>query len=134
MTKADTLSRAELEVMKVLWKEGKCTVKDVQEALSSKKSWGYTTVMTLLVRMFNKGYLKREKVGMAYIYEPRVPEKNTIGKMVNEFIDRVFDGALGPLVNYIVESRELNPKEMKTLKRLAISLKKAGEKNDNGLS
>jgi predicted transcriptional regulator len=130
MRDKNKLSRAELEVMKVLWESGKVTVKDVQEALKGKKSWGYTTVMTLLVRMHNKGYLKREKIGMAYVYEPKVTEKKTIGKIVNEFVDRVFDGALGPLVNYIAESKELNPDEMETLKRLAKTLDKGVKRND----
>lgn len=128
MAKENRLSRTELEVMKVLWEKGRVTVKEVQAALRDKKSWSYTTVMTLLVRMYNKGYLKREKVGMAYVYEPRVTEKKTIGKMVNEFVDHVFDGALGPLVNYIAESKELNPREMETLKRLSKNLAKGGEK------
>ncbi len=112
MTRGKELSKAELEVMKVLWKKGKATIKEVHEELSSDRSWGYTTVMTFLERMYNKGYVDREKVGVAYIYEPKVSEKKTVRKMVNEFVDRVFDGALGPLVNYIAESKELKPKEM----------------------
>ena len=122
MSKENELSKAELEVMKILWEKGKATVKEVQEALYSKKYWSYTTVMTLLVRMFNKGYLKRKKTGMAYVYEPKASQRKTIGKIVNKFVDRVFDGALGPLVNYIAESRALNPGEVETLKKLARSL------------
>ena len=128
MAREKELSKAELEVMKIVWQKGKTTVKQVHEALSYKKSWTYTTVMTLLVRMFNKGYLKREKIGMAYVYEPKVSEKETFGKMVSGFIDRVFNGALGPLVNYIAESKKLKPEEIRILKRLAQSLEKEGRK------
>jgi BlaI family penicillinase repressor len=128
MNNLNQLSKAELEIMKILWKKRRATVKDVHEAFSDKKSWSYTTVMTLLVRMFNKGYLKREKIGPAYIYEPRVSENKTMRKMVNEFIDRVFDGALGPLVNYIAESKRLKPGEMEALKKLGKNLDKGGEK------
>ncbi len=128
MTRGKELSKAELEVMKVLWKKHKATIKEVHEELSSDRSWGYTTVMTFLERMYNKGYVDREKVGMAYVYEPKVSEKKTVGKMVNEFVDRVFDGALGPLVNYIAESKELKPKEMEALKKLSRNLNKGGER------
>ncbi len=121
------LSTAELEVMKVLWEKGTGTVKDVQAALPGKE-WGYTTFMTLVVRAYEKGYLKREKQGFAYMYEPVVSKKKTMGKMVRGFVDRVFDGALGPLVNYIAESKELSPKEMKELRKLAKSLKKGDKK------
>ena len=121
------LSTAELEVMKVLWEKGTGTVKDVQAALPDKK-WGYTTFMTLVVRAYEKGYLKREKQGPAYIYEPVVSQKKTMGKMVRGFVDRVFDGALGPLVNYIAESKELSPKEMEELRKLAKSLEKGDKK------
>ncbi len=121
------LSTAELEVMKVLWDKGTGTVKDVQEALPDK-NWGYTTFMTLVVRAYEKGYLKREKQGPAYIYEPVVSKKKTMGKMVRGFVDRVFDGALGPLVNYIAESKELSPKEMEELRKLAKSLERGGKK------
>ena len=74
--------------------------------------------MTMLGRIYEKGYLKRQKVGMAYVYEPKVSEKKTTRKMVHEFVDRVFDGALGPLVNYIAESRKLEPKEVEALEKL----------------
>lgn len=121
------LSTAELEVMKVLWEKGTGTVRDVQAALPDK-NWGYTTFMTLVVRAYEKGYLKREKQGFAYVYEPVVSKKKTMGKMVRGFVDRVFDGALGPLVNYIAESKELSPKEMEELRKLAKSLEKGGGK------
>ena len=123
------LSTAELEVMKVLWDKGTGTVKDVQEALPDK-TWGYTTFMTLVVRAYEKGYLKREKQGLAYVYEPVVSQKKTMGRMVRGFVDRVFDGALGPLVNYIAESKELSPTEMKELRKLAKSLEKGEARND----
>lgn len=124
MEKKPDLAGAELEVMKVLWKKGKATVKEVQDVLSPKKSWQYTTVMTLLVRMYNKGYLDRQKVGWGYVYTPKVPKEKIMGGMVKKFIDRVFDGALGPLVNYLAESQKLDPKEMESLKKLAMNLEK----------
>ncbi len=118
MDKLSELSKTELEVMKILWKKDKATVKEVWEPLYARKSWSYTTVMTMLGRIYDKGYLKRQKVGMAYVYEPKVSEKKTTRRMVHEFVDRVFDGALGPLVNYIAESRKLKPKEVEALEKL----------------
>lgn len=119
MNKLNGLSKTELEVMKIVWRRDKTTVRDVWEGLYPTKRWSYTTVMTMLGRIYEKGYLKRRKVGMAYVYEPKVSEKKTVRKIVNEFVDRVFDGALGPLVNYIAESKDLKPKEVEALENLA---------------
>ena len=124
------LSRTELELMKILWKRGRATVKDVWEVLYPEKRWSYTTVMTMLGRIYEKGYLRRKKVGMAYLYEPRVSERKTVRKIMSEFIERVFDGALGPLVNYIAESGKLKPGEVEELERLARSLIKREGKHD----
>ena len=129
MAKTKDLSAAELEVMKVLWEKEAAAVKEVQQELSHKKAWCYTTVLTFIVRLYNKGYLKRKKEGMAYIYSPAFPEKKTMGKMVEDFIDRVFDGNLTPLMNYLSESNKLKPAEVTALKNLVAILNKEA-KND----
>ena len=126
MDKLNELSKTELEVMKSVWKRDKTTVRDVWEELYPKKGWSYTTVMTMLGRIYEKGYLKRKKAGMAYVYEPKVSEKKTAKKMMSEFVERVFDGALGPLGNYIAESSKLKPKEVEELEKLAKNLNKEG--------
>ena len=122
MTKIKDLSAAELEVMKVLWEKEVAAVKEVQQELSHKKTWQYTTVLTFIVRLYNKGYLKRKKEGMAYIYSPALPEKKTMRKMVEDFVDRVFDGNLTPLMNYLSESNKLKPAEVTALKNLVAVL------------
>ena len=122
MAKTKDLSAAELEVMKVLWEKEAAAVKEVQQELSHKKAWQYTTVLTFIVRLYNKGYLKRKKEGMAYIYSPALPEKKTMGKMVEDFVDRVFDGNLTTLMNYLSESNKLKPAEISALKNLVAIL------------
>ncbi|PIP16300.1 MAG: CopY family transcriptional regulator [bacterium (Candidatus Ratteibacteria) CG23_combo_of_CG06-09_8_20_14_all_48_7] len=124
MAKTKGLSAAELEVMKVLWEKKATTVKEVQQELSHKKAWRYTTVLTFIVRLYNKGYLKRKKEGMVYIYSPTLPEKKTKGKMVEDFVDRVFDGNPTPLMNYLSESNKLKPSEVTALKNLVAILNK----------
>ena len=124
MAKTKDFSRAELEVMKILCKKGPATVKEIQEELLEKKVWRLTTVLTFISRLHDKGHLKREKVGVSYVYSPALPEKKTTGKMVQDFIDRVFDGNLTPLMNYLSESNKLKPAEISALKNLVAVLNK----------
>ena len=122
-------SGAELEVMKVLWKKGPATAREVQAEFSEKKAWCYTTVMTFIARLYNKGYLKREKVGLAYVYTPLPPETKTMGKIMENFINRVFDGDLTPLMNYLSESDRLKPDEIAVLRKLVATLDRKEAEN-----
>ncbi|MFA5394123.1 MAG: BlaI/MecI/CopY family transcriptional regulator [Candidatus Ratteibacteria bacterium] len=124
MARTKDFSKAELEVMKVLWEKRSATVKEVQEELFRKKRWRYTTVLTFISRLYSKGFLEREKTGMAYVYKPTLPEKKAMGKMVDGFIDRVFGGEIAPMMNYLSESKALKPDEISALRKLVAALDK----------
>ncbi len=98
--------------MKVVWALEKATVRDVYETLLARRKIAYTTVMTMLKVLEDKGYLKRSRVGRAYVYTPRKPKEQIIRSMVRDFVDRVFNGAAEPLLVHLVEDRRLSEKEL----------------------
>ena len=104
--------------MKVVWRLGAVTVRDVYEALRETRRVAYTTVMTMMNILEAKGYLKKEKVERAYRYRPTRPERAVISSMVSEFVNRVFDGASRPLLLHLVKEGRLSEKERAELLRL----------------
>src|SRR5215204_3044780 len=116
----NTLTTQELSIMKVVWRLGSATVREVYEALRENRRVAYTTVMTMMNILEAKGYLKKEKEkdDRAYRYRPDRAEQATISSMVSEFVDRVFDGASRPLLLHLVKSGKLTEKERAELLRL----------------
>jgi BlaI family penicillinase repressor len=116
--KAKTLTEQELEIMKVIWELGPSTVRDVYEALLARRSVAYTTVMTMMGILEGKGHLVRQSAGRAYVYEPAQGKGQTLSSMLDEFVERVFDGAAEPLVLSLVRDRKLSKRELEEIARL----------------
>jgi predicted transcriptional regulator len=115
-----TLTPQELAIMKVVWRLGTATVREVYEALRENRRVAYTTVMTMMNILESKGYLKKEKEkeDRAFRYRPARAEQATITSMVAEFVDRVFDGASRPLLLHLVRSGRLSDKERAELLKM----------------
>ena len=82
--------------MKVVWKLDKATVRDVYEALRAKRAIAYTTVMTMMKILEQKGFVDKSEKERAYVYRPTKPERKVMRAMVREFVDRVFNGSAEP--------------------------------------
>jgi BlaI family transcriptional regulator, penicillinase repressor len=113
-----TLTAQELPIMKVVWRLGAATVRDVYQTLLEERHIAYTTVMTMMNILETKGYLKKEKHDRAYRYRPARPERAVITSMVREFVSRVFDGASRPLLVHLVKDGRLTAAEKQELMRL----------------
>ena len=88
-----TLTPQELTIMKIVWRRKNATVRDVYEALQEKRQVAYTTVMTMMRILEEKGFLKKTIVERTHVYRPAKPREQVVGAMVRDFLDRVFDGA-----------------------------------------
>src|SRR4029450_10320588 len=88
-----TLTPQELAIMKVVWRLDKVTVRAVYEALRENRQIAYTTVMTMMKILEEKGYLKKSAADRAHVYRPAKPRQQGIGGRGRGFLDRVFDGA-----------------------------------------
>jgi predicted transcriptional regulator len=114
-----TLTPQELAIMKVVWRLEKATVRDVYEALRKKRDIAYTTVMTMMKILEEKGYLVKTRVDRAYEYRPAQPRQKVIGAIVRDFLDRVFDGAAAPLLVHLAKDGRLSKDEKEAIRRLA---------------
>ncbi|HVL68713.1 MAG TPA: BlaI/MecI/CopY family transcriptional regulator [Vicinamibacterales bacterium] len=116
--KHPTLTPQELAIMKVVWRLERATVRDVYEALREERTIAYTTVMTMMRILEDKGYLTKEAEERAHVYSPAQPRQKVVGAMVRDFIDRVFDGASASLLVHLAKDNTLTPKQRKIVKQL----------------
>jgi len=121
------LTDQELEIMKIVWRLEKATVRDVYEALLERRKIAYTTVMTMMKILEQKQYLRKSQEDRAYLYRPARPKQQVIRGMVREFVDRVFNGSAQPLLLHLVEDRRLTEMELREIER-AISNAPSKEK------
>jgi BlaI family transcriptional regulator, penicillinase repressor len=113
-----TLTPNELAIMKVVWRLEKATVREVYEALLTRRDIAYTTVMTMMKILEEKGFLKKTRIDRAYQYRPSQPRHQVIGAMVRDFLDRVFDGAAAPLLVQLARDGRLSKDDKETIRRL----------------
>jgi predicted transcriptional regulator len=117
-TPQSTLTQQELAIMKVVWRLGTSTVREVYEALRERRQIAYTTVMTMLGILEKKGYLKKELVDRAHVYKPAKKRQQVIGAMVRDFVERVFDGASDSLLLALAKDNKLTEKQKRIVKQL----------------
>jgi predicted transcriptional regulator len=116
--KKDTLTDQELEIMKIVWRRGSATVREVYEELLQRRKIAYTTVMTMMGILEQKGRLKKTAVDRAYVYRPAQPQRQVVGGMVRDFVKRVFDGSAKPLLVHLLENKEIGPDELEEIRKL----------------
>lgn len=113
-----TLTPQELAIMKVVWGRDTTTVRDVYEALREQRQVAYTTVMTMMKILEEKGYLKKTMVDRAHVYKPARPRSQVMSAMVRDFVDRVFDGAPDSLLLQLARDNKLTDKQRRIVKQL----------------
>ena len=113
-----TLTPQELAIMKVVWRLEKATVRDVYDALRKRREIAYTTVMTMMKILEEKGYLRKSRAERAYEYRPAQPRTQVLAGMVRDFVDRVFDGAATGLLVHLAKDNRLSSDERKEIRRL----------------
>jgi len=104
--------------MKIVWARPESTVRDVYEELLKRRKIAYTTVMTMMGILEEKGYLKKSAGEKAYVYRPAKPQRQVVGSMVKDFVERVFNGSAKPLLVHLVESRQLSREELDEIREL----------------
>ena len=116
--KSPTLTDQELEIMKIVWDRDRTTVRDVYEALLERRKIAYTTVMTMMNILEQKGYLRKSQEDRAYLYRPAKPKNQVIKGMVREFVNRVFNGSAEPLLVHLIEDSKLSGKDLDEITRM----------------
>jgi BlaI family transcriptional regulator, penicillinase repressor len=122
----------ELEALKVLWSRGKATVREIYQAMrprDGEAELAYTTVLSLLQTMEQKGLVGHEAAGKAYAYFPLVQRESTFRRLAGGFLEQVFDGALGEYVARALQSRRPSLEELEELERMIAAAKKEARRS-----
>lgn len=106
----------ELDVMVVLWDRGDATVAEVQESLADDLA--YTTVLTVLRVLEEKGHIGHSEEGRAYRYHPLVEREEAGASALGRLVDRVFGGSPELLLTQLVKERKLSDGELERMRRL----------------
>ncbi len=117
--KISQLGELEADVMSVVWEKGKATVQEVKDALEPRRSLAYTTVMTVMSRLAEKGMLDRQKDGRAYFYTPASSQDKVAGSLLQTLVNRLYDGAAGKAIAHLLETDDtVDDEELERLEQL----------------
>jgi BlaI family transcriptional regulator, penicillinase repressor len=116
--KKPILTGQELEIMKIVWQRGSVTVRAVYEELLKRRRIAYTTVMTMMGILEQKGHLKKSDVERAYVYTPAQSQDKVVGSIVQDFVKRVFNGSSKPLLVHLVEDPTITQEELDEISAL----------------
>jgi predicted transcriptional regulator len=109
---------AELTILRVLWRKGPCTVRDVQEELARSQPTGYTTALKLLQIMAEKGLVDRDESRRTHIYRASRPEEQTQRQLVGDLLERAFGGSAQKLVMQALASKPASSEELAAIRAL----------------
>jgi len=112
------LSEGQLEIMNIVWELGECGVTRVWEALPAGRRLARTTVMTVLARLAEKGWLRRRKQGNEIVYSPAVPRDDALKGLVSRLVDSAFAGSAEELVMTLVAARGITGEEAARLRSI----------------
>lgn len=115
MSRNTNLGPLEQEVMECIWNSEKSTVSDVYECLKKDRQIAYTTVMTIMTRLTEKGFLSRKLIGKSYLYSPKQNKNETIKNTVAKVIESIVNKFGSEAVAYFSEELEKFPKNKKEL-------------------
>ena len=136
------LTEAEWVIMKVVWKNEPCAAGTVQEALANSKDWAYSTVKTTMDRMVKKGFLKIQKIRNLQLFSSCLSDVDAKRGEFHKMLKRAFDGAMTPMMQFLIEHEGLSKDESAQLrklikknrheKRLARPIRQTGSENESG--
>ena len=118
----------ELELMEILWRLGPSTVQTVQQELEATRPLAYTSVQTMLNVLEKKGKAKRTKKDRAHLYSAKVTRESTVGRTVDDMIERLFGGSAESLVMNLLESRKLSREKLAELEELVRAKREEAER------
>ncbi|HTM56556.1 MAG TPA: BlaI/MecI/CopY family transcriptional regulator [Pirellulales bacterium] len=108
---------AELEVLSILWEQSPLSVREVREILNRRRPRAYTSVMSLLNVMTDKGLLARKPSGKAFVYLPKAARAKTMRRMLGDLLGRAFEGSASLLVAHLLEEASPNSEELAIIRK-----------------
>ena len=107
----------ELEVLQVIWQRGPSTVREVMTVLNGSRPRAYTSVMSLMNVMADKGLLSQEPKGRAFVYSAKVSQDRTQSRLLTDLLDRAFDGSASALVTHLLQDARPDSDELDDIRQ-----------------
>ena len=111
-------SNAELEILRLLWKEGPRTVREVHDTLKRDRDVGYTTVLKIMQVMAEKKLVTRNESERSHVYTAAVEEKSVKRRLVSDLLDKAFDGSAAQLVMQALSDKRASPEDLRKIRKL----------------
>ncbi|ABU57382.1 MULTISPECIES: BlaI/MecI/CopY family transcriptional regulator [Roseiflexus] len=112
------LGPLETDIMQIIWQDERSTVKKVHRKLSQQREIAYTTVMTTMSRLAEKGVLRRHREGLAYVYTPAITESDFVTMVVQQVLDGLLDDYSTTAIDYMIDYlARRNPKELRRIQQ-----------------
>lgn len=104
--------------MGICWRQGKCTARQVFEESLQQRHRSYQTIKTMLDRLADKGYLRKEKLGPLWLYQPTISRSKLVARAVENFVETVLDNTVSPLFVHLAQRETLSSAELDELRQL----------------
>lgn len=129
-------TNSELEILRLMWRNGPSTVRFINERLNESKATdqkptGYTTTLKLMQIMFEKGLLDREREGKTHIYRALISEKETQKQLVDKLMDAAFQGSAMKMVMQALGRKTTTQEELEKIKQYLDQLSNDNPKEEN---
>ena len=112
------LTEGEWAIIRAVWDNEPCAAPTVQEELAGHKNWTYSTVKTMMDRMVTKGLLRTERIRNLILYRSAITRKQAQSGEIMRTVKRAFNGALTPMMQFLLDNNELSPKQLNELEAL----------------
>ncbi|MEM8528008.1 MAG: BlaI/MecI/CopY family transcriptional regulator [Bacteroidota bacterium] len=109
------LTKAEEEIMQIIWRLGRCTVRDIREDIGGEPLQKHTTVSTIVRLIEKKGFLGHKAYGRTYEYFPIIAKEDYSKQTLHKFVNEYFDGSMNRLVSFMVKEDDLSLDELSDL-------------------
>ncbi|MHC4706325.1 MAG: BlaI/MecI/CopY family transcriptional regulator [Planctomycetota bacterium] len=126
------LTEAEWAIIGAVWANEPCAAPTVQEALHNEKKWSYSTVKTMMDRMTAKGLLRTERIRNLILYRSSITRKDAQRSEIMRAVKRAFNGALTPMMQFLLDSNSLSQKQLAELEGMIKSRKTRGKTKKSG--
>lgn len=124
------LTDGEWTIIRAVWVHEPCAAPTIQEALEAEKGWSYSTVKTMMDRMVTKGILSTERIRNLILYRSCITQSEAQGGELMRAAKRAFDGALPPVMEFLLGNSEFTEAELDELEEL-IRRRRHGGDNPN---
>ena len=130
MTHLPRPTDAELAILRVLWDQGRATVRQVHEVLSRERPTAYTTALKLLQIMTEKGLVRRDETDRTHVYEARLSQGQTQRQLLRDLLDRAFGGSSSQLVMQALATKRASAEELTEIRKLLDASREGKDERD----